>query len=323
MHPLNHNHLYYFQTIAKHGSIKRAAQVLHLTQQTLSDQLRSLEVSLGAKLFERKHRRLELNNTGKETLRYTNKIFSIDKLIQSNLTTNITSKSRHPIRIGIVPHLSKAFILDYFKPALSSNRYRLKIHENETEHLLQDLIFENLDLAITNSRHLISPWALKSYKIAQSRFFAVASEKFALENIPFPECLAGKPFFHYTDKSPFKGDIDAFFERNKIVPNIVCEVDDIYLLKLSLASDEYFAILPETSITHLKKTGNYNVIGEIPELKTDILAVTTGAKIHPKTQRFIEENIVKAENMQRVDCPTIVNDVSRLQDHAIRPLQAT
>lgn len=283
---------------------------MHLTQQTLSDQLKSLEMSLGARLFERKHRRLELNDTGKETLRYTNKIFSLDAEIQSSLTVKKSSKSKHSIRIGIAPHLSKAFILDFFKPALTSDRYRLKIHENETEHLLQDLIFENIDLAITNSRHLISPWALKSHKIANSRFFAVASENFCLSSLLFPQNLDGKPFFHYTDKSPFKSEIDAFFERHQISPNIVCEVDDIYLLKLALQSEKYFVILPETSIGQLKKTGNYNVIGEISELKTDILAVTTGCQNSLETQNFIEENIVNTENIQRVDCPIIVNDVS-------------
>ena len=39
MPTLNLKHLRYFWTVAKHGSIARAAEVLHLTPQTISGQL--------------------------------------------------------------------------------------------------------------------------------------------------------------------------------------------------------------------------------------------------------------------------------------------
>ena len=35
----NYNHLYYFWTVAREGGVVRAAQVLHLTPQTISSQL--------------------------------------------------------------------------------------------------------------------------------------------------------------------------------------------------------------------------------------------------------------------------------------------
>lgn len=45
--------LKYFLTVAKECSITRAANVLHLTQPTLSRQLQDLEKELGQKLFIR------------------------------------------------------------------------------------------------------------------------------------------------------------------------------------------------------------------------------------------------------------------------------
>jgi DNA-binding transcriptional LysR family regulator len=45
--------LYYFLAIAREQSITRAAETLHITQPTLSKQMRDLEISLGTQLFVR------------------------------------------------------------------------------------------------------------------------------------------------------------------------------------------------------------------------------------------------------------------------------
>jgi DNA-binding transcriptional LysR family regulator len=53
---LNYHHLYYFWLVAREGTIARAASLLHLTQPTVSGQLRQLERHLKAKLLERQGR---------------------------------------------------------------------------------------------------------------------------------------------------------------------------------------------------------------------------------------------------------------------------
>ena len=56
--------LRYFWTIAEEENISRAAQLLHITQPTLSRQLMSLEEELGAQLFIRDNHRLMLTQAG-------------------------------------------------------------------------------------------------------------------------------------------------------------------------------------------------------------------------------------------------------------------
>ena len=57
---LNFKHLRYFWMVAKSGSVAGASQHLHLTPQSISGQLGELEDSLGADLFRRVGRGLEL-----------------------------------------------------------------------------------------------------------------------------------------------------------------------------------------------------------------------------------------------------------------------
>ena len=56
--------LRYFLTIAREGNITNAANVLHITQPTLSRQIRDLEDELGQKLFVRNSHSVSLTNEG-------------------------------------------------------------------------------------------------------------------------------------------------------------------------------------------------------------------------------------------------------------------
>ena len=61
--------LRYFVTVAEEGSVTRAAERLHIAQQSLSQQIRSLEAELGAPLFERSSRGVALTDVGAVLLR--------------------------------------------------------------------------------------------------------------------------------------------------------------------------------------------------------------------------------------------------------------
>lgn len=54
-----------FESAARHGSISRAAEELHLTQGAVSRQIRQLETQLGTALFHRMHQRVTLTDAGR------------------------------------------------------------------------------------------------------------------------------------------------------------------------------------------------------------------------------------------------------------------
>ena len=69
-------HLRYFEAIARHGHVSRAAGELHLAQPSLSKQLRVLEAELGVALFDRVGRRIELTEAGKLLLPYARRVLA-------------------------------------------------------------------------------------------------------------------------------------------------------------------------------------------------------------------------------------------------------
>ena len=61
-------HLRYFTAVAENGGFGRAAQLLHVAQSAISEQIRDLEAELGAALFDRENRTIRLTPEGEQFL---------------------------------------------------------------------------------------------------------------------------------------------------------------------------------------------------------------------------------------------------------------
>ena len=65
-----------FHAVAHHGSVTRAAQALHVSQPTMTTQIRALEETYGVELFYRHGRGLTLTPTGRALYAVSLRIFS-------------------------------------------------------------------------------------------------------------------------------------------------------------------------------------------------------------------------------------------------------
>src|ERR1051326_6171464 len=82
---LNFHHLRYFWMVARKGGVRKAAEALHVSQPSISAQLRLLEESLGEQLFKRTGRSLVLTETGHLVLSYADEIFSAGRELMTSI----------------------------------------------------------------------------------------------------------------------------------------------------------------------------------------------------------------------------------------------
>ena len=80
--------LNYFLTVAREGTISKAAEVLHLSQPTLSKQLKDLEEELGVQLFIRGNREISLTEDGVYLQNRGKEILSLVSTTTLNLQKN-------------------------------------------------------------------------------------------------------------------------------------------------------------------------------------------------------------------------------------------
>lgn len=271
MDRLNFNHFYYFYVVAKEGSIKEAADKLHVSQPTISDQIRLLEEYFQAPLFERRNRALFLTRPGELALTYAERIFE--------LANEVTAQLRHPgevkkksIDIGITYYMSQYFVYETILPLFKTKDVAVNIKEGQRHQLLADLEEGLLDLVFTDNRESLSS-RLEAHRIGKNIAYAIAHKKFAKTKKGFPESLSRIPYFSYTSNSYLKFEIDLFFSKNSISPKIIGEGDDVDILQTVTENALAFTIVPEPAKQRFCRNSEIIILGEIEELETTIWGI--------------------------------------------------
>jgi len=114
---LNYHHLYYFWQVAKSGHLTRTAEALHVSQSSLSQQIRQLEERLGQALFIREGRQLHLSEAGRMAFDYAEIIFTQGEEL-SALFAEGGHAHREVVRVGAVATLSRNFQEGFVRPLL-------------------------------------------------------------------------------------------------------------------------------------------------------------------------------------------------------------
>lgn len=102
--------LHYFLTVAQEGNFSRAAEKLHLSQPTLSRQIRDMEEEYGKELLIRQPRQVLLTDDGELLRRRAEEILSLVEKTESELLSSEQSISGD-IRIGAGESINFALVL--------------------------------------------------------------------------------------------------------------------------------------------------------------------------------------------------------------------
>lgn len=275
MRQLNYNHLYYFYITAREGSIAKAAEVLHVTPQTVSGQITTFEQYLGFALFDRRGKRLHLNTHGKVAYQSAEEIFSKGQALVETLQAR-EHGHLHQFTIGITDVIPKVLAFDFVKSAMkSAETTRFIFKEGDFETLVGELAINKLDLILSDRP--ISPGtpvkALSHFLGETGISFFAQCDKQALSN-NFPRSLHHAPMLLPGDKSRMKTVLEAWFNEQQLRPDIVAEFDDSALLKRF--GEEGFGAFCAPSIIEQDVVKQYNVacIGRIADIKERYYAIT-------------------------------------------------
>lgn len=271
MDRLNFNHLYYFYVVAKEGSIKAASETLHVSQPTISDQIRLLEEHMDVKLFERRSRSLFLTTQGELAVQMAQKIFDMGNELTSRLRNKITTEKK-TLDIGITHYMSAYFLYDTILPLFDQIEISINTRENQRHILLAELEKGNIDIMFTDTKEGIST-NMSAHRVGTNKTYIVAHKKFRKLKKPFPDSLNDIPFFNYTNDSFLKYEIDLFFSKNGIAPQVIGEADDIDLLELVTKKGLAFTIVPEAAKKRFCLNNDVISLGEIEDLQTSVWAI--------------------------------------------------
>ncbi len=179
--------LRYFEALAQHLHFGRAAEACAVTQPALSAQIKDLEQTLGASLFERSARNLRLTGFGEEFSGRVGPILrSVDEL--EDLARAAQNRLIGRLRIGIIPTIAP-----YLLPAIvgTLNQHYpgldLQVRETVTSKLLAELQAGRLDVAIAALP--IGETALAEVPLFGEEFLLVRPHSDANKPVPAQDAL--------------------------------------------------------------------------------------------------------------------------------------
>lgn len=284
MAPLNYHHLLYFYTVAKEGGVVRAAEVLHLTQPTVSAQLRQLERSLGERLFERRGRRLVLTEVGRVAYRYAEEIFSLGREFQDVLGGRPTGR---PLRLSVgivesVPKLIAYRLLDVVRGV--PDPPQLLCREGSPERMLADLAAHEVELVIADTPPGPGT-AVRAYghllgETGTSIFGA--AELARRHRRRFPASLDGAPFLLPVEGLPLRRALDQWFAAHGVRPHIEAQFSDSALLKTFGQAGAGLFAGPTAIEREIRRQYGVQVLGRLPEVREAFYAISAERRLrHP------------------------------------------
>lgn len=140
-------HLNTFLSVARYGSISRAAEALNLTQPTATARIKALESSVGDKLFDRTGSGMTLTKRGDMLLRYAEQFQQLSDMVEENVMD--AAGVDRLMRIGVSETIAQSWLPDFIG-ALHREfpHLKLEISVDISLNLREQLLHRDIDLAI-------------------------------------------------------------------------------------------------------------------------------------------------------------------------------
>ncbi len=254
-----------FYTVAKCGSLTRAAEELYISQPAVSRSIKQLETQLGVPLFTRTHRGMQLSAQGGEMIfeeveRALNLLNDAENKI-SAMQTSATGRIRVGASDTIFQYMLADRIVDFHArfPAV-----KIDLLSGVTPETVEQLKTDKCDVAFVNLP--ITPdEELKLYgNCMRLNDVFVAGEQYARYKDTTLSLGEMKDLVLMEKNTVFRNSLDAFFNSHGIEVEPSIEVGSWELMKRLVVSGMGIGIIPREYVQ--KELEN----GTLFEVKTDI-----------------------------------------------------
>jgi len=289
---LNYHHLRYFWTVAKEGSLARAAAKLHVSQPSISEQIRELETVLGEKLFRRDGRNNVLTDAGQVVFGYADEIFALGREMLNAVKQRPGTKTLR-LYVGVADSFPKLVTNEILKPVFAlPQMVHVICREGKMEDLLAQLTAHRLDIVLADEPASSSTnFKTFNHPLGETGTTFCAEAKLAARlKKNFPKSLHEAPALLPTENTSLRRALETWFRDQAIRPRIVAEFEDLALMKVMAAEGRGFIALPSLAMNDAVDHYGFQVIGRTDKCRVQFHAITAERRIaHPAVAQITNQ----------------------------------
>jgi LysR family hydrogen peroxide-inducible transcriptional activator len=242
--------LRYFCAIAETGSFSKAAVKTHISQPSLSQQIRKLEDELGVKLFDRLGRSVRLTEFGQSFLPRARTVLRDLEAARSEVIER-KSSTGGSLCIGVIPTIAPYFLPEVL-PKFSRDwpQAKLSVVEEITPHLLEKLRTGSIDIAIVALPLQVHGHEFESHPLMTEKLFAVLPKKHSLskrQSVSLRE-LEADPFLLLRDGHCFRATTVAACNRARMIPQVVFESGQFSSILSMVSAGLGVSVVPQMAV---------------------------------------------------------------------------
>ncbi|GHG99141.1 transcriptional regulator CynR [Streptomyces rubradiris] len=242
-------HLRYLIAVAENGTFTRAAEELHISQPTLSQQIKQLERMLGAQLLDRTGRTVRLTDAGEAYVHHARRALR-DLAAAERAVHDVRDLSRGHLRLAVTPTFT-AYLTGPLAAELHSRHpgITLTLREMAQDRIEAGLLADDIDLGIAfTGTHL--PGITATELFTESLTLVTSARQPADGHRALPvEHLARMQLALLTGDFATRTHIDDYFAQHGISPRTAVEANSIQALTAIVQRTTLATVLPD-AIAH-------------------------------------------------------------------------
>jgi len=233
-----------FLAIAELGSLTRAALFLDSNQSLLSRHLNALERACNARLFIRTGRGVALSDVGQRIFPHVKALLADAEQLENEIRGEARELVGR-VTIGALPSITNPMVGRLFNRLRNRNPgIRLKILEGSSGQVEEWLADGRIDIAILYRYGKSPPDQEQTLALVDSYLIAAAGDRITSSaEVPF-SALHDLPFILPSAPNGLRTALDTMARQQKINLVPVIEADSLPLMRLTVAEENLFTVLP-------------------------------------------------------------------------------
>lgn len=237
--------LRYFQAVCKYDGVSRAAEVLNISQPSVSNAIGNLEKEFGVELFARQRKRLLLTEEGRLLSELAEKLlYQAEDTVR---TMRELGSNNKVLRLGVPPMIGSLVLpVLYGQHFKKYPQLKVRIVEDDSSGLKRLLAENQIDMAFLPHTH---PFGgdLRAQPLTQVQNVCCVNRTHPLATLKSIrlEQLQGEPLVLFKNSFFHTERIMNQFSKLSIVPNVLMDTAQLSIVQNMIASNMAIGFLFE------------------------------------------------------------------------------
>lgn len=281
-------HIRYLTAVAEHQNFTRAAEALHVSQPTLSQQIKQLETTLHVQLLDRSGRTVRLTDAGETYLRYARRaLLELDA--GTRAIHDVQDLTRGSLRLAMTPTFT-AYLIGPLVERFSTRcpGITLSVQEMTQDRIEAALAEDTLDLGIAFAQARSSE--IETQPLFVETLGLVVGNNHPRAGVQTPmdlRQLEQERLVLLSNDFATRRHIDQYFRDHGIDPRVAIEADSISAIVEIVRRGQLATVLPEAIAREHHGLHPVDLAPAIPH-RTAALLRRKGAYVSAASHAFTE-----------------------------------